>query len=90
MDAAGWRRGGRAPVTEFAVILFAGLVIFQLFGEAINRAPGLVLGNVNYVKKIVFALEILPVVALSSALFDTLVSMTVLFSFVLLVMGACR
>lgn len=79
--------GAEHPVTEFAIILFAGLVVFQLFGEVINRAPGLVLGNANYVKKIVFPLEILPIVALSSALFHALVSMTVLFVFVWLVMG---
>ena len=38
------------------------------------KAPGLILSNVNYVKKVVFPLEILPVVALGSALFHMLVS----------------
>jgi len=84
-DASG--AGAEHPMAEFAIFLFAGLVVFQLFGEVVNRAPGLVLSNVNYVKKIVFPLEILPVVALGSALFHAFVSMIVLFVFIPLVMG---
>ncbi|MBS0193638.1 MAG: ABC transporter permease [Proteobacteria bacterium] len=53
----------------FATILFAGLLVFNLFAEGFNRAPSLILGNVNYVKRVVFPLEILPVVALLAALF---------------------
>ncbi|NHC07953.1 ABC transporter permease [Azonexus fungiphilus] len=63
--------------TEFALMLFAGLMVFNLFGESISRAPSLVLGNVNYVKKVVFPLEILPVVTLLSALFHGLISLGV-------------
>ena len=60
--------------TEFALVLFAGLLVFNLFAECINRAPGLVLANVNYVKKVVFPLEVLPWVAMGSALFHFAVS----------------
>ncbi len=67
--------------TEFVIILFAGLIVFQLFAEVVNRAPTLVLSNVNYVKKVVFPLEILPLVALGSALFHAAVSLIVLFFF---------
>jgi len=63
--------------TEFVLILFAGLIVFSLFSECTNRAPGLVLANINYVKKVVFPLEILPIVALGSALFHTLISIGV-------------
>jgi len=73
---------------EFAIILFAGLIVFQLFAEVINRAPTLILSNVNYVKKVVFPLEILPVVALGAALFHAGVSFLVLFGFMLVVKGA--
>ncbi|MGN5519542.1 ABC transporter permease [Halopseudomonas sp. Lyrl_26] len=54
---------------EFALLLFAGLIVFNIFSECITRAPGLVVGNVNYVKKVVYPLEILPFVILLSALF---------------------
>lgn len=69
--------GGSDSKTEFALILFAGLIVFNLFAECFNRAPGLILSNVNYVKKVVFPLEILPLVALGSALFHTLISLGV-------------
>lgn len=69
--------GGSGSKTEFALILFAGLLVFNLFAECINRAPGLILGNVNYVKKVVFPLEILPVVGLLTGLFHTLISFSV-------------
>jgi len=77
-----------APSTaEFALILFAGLIIFNLFSEVVNRAPGLILANPNYVKKVVFPLEILPVVAVGSALFNGGVSLVVLLGFMLVVLG---
>lgn len=77
-----------ASMAEFAIILFAGLVVFQLFAEVVTRAPGLVVSNISYVKKVVFPLEILAPVALGSALFHFAVSLLVLFGFVLLVYGA--
>lgn len=79
---AKWGEGYSDSKTEFAIILFAGLIIFNFFTEVINRAPELILTNVNYVKKVVFPLEILPVVATGSALFHTMVSVVVLLSFV--------
>lgn len=69
--------GGSESKTEFALILFAGLIVFNLFAECFNRAPSLILSNVNYVKKVVFPLEILPWVALGSALFHALISLGV-------------
>lgn len=71
--------GGTGSKTEFALVLFAGLMMFTLFAECINRAPSLILSNVNYVKKVVFPLEILPVVALLSAMFHMLISLGVWF-----------
>jgi lipopolysaccharide transport system permease protein len=59
---------------EFALVLFAGLIVFNLFAECINRAPTLILSNPNYVKKVVFPLEILPWITIGSALFHGLIS----------------
>lgn len=64
--------------TDFAVILFVGLIIHSLFAETLSRAPSLIIGNVNYVKKVVFPLEILPIVSFSSVLFHSFISMIVL------------
>jgi lipopolysaccharide transport system permease protein len=64
--------------TQFAVVLFAGMIVHGLFAEVINRAPMLITNNINYVKKVIFPLEILPVVSLGAALFHSLVSLMVL------------
>ena len=79
--------GGTESRTEFALVLFAGLMLFNLFAECINRAPSLVLGNVNYVKKVVFPLEILPFVAMGSAAFHLLISLFVWLAFYLIFFG---
>ncbi|GAC1536775.1 MAG: ABC transporter permease [Ramlibacter sp.] len=73
---ARWNTGSDSK-TEFALVLFAGLIVFNLFAECINRAPSLILANPNYVKKVVFPLEILPVVGLLSALHHALISLGV-------------
>jgi lipopolysaccharide transport system permease protein len=64
--------------TQFAIVLFVGVIILNMFNEVINRAPGLILSNVNYVKKVVFPLEILPVNAMGAALFHTIINLCVL------------
>ncbi len=53
---------------DFALNLFAGLIVFNLFAETVNAAPSLVLGNTNYVKRVVFPLEVLPCARFLSAL----------------------
>jgi len=70
--------GGDESKTQFAVVLFVGLIVLNLFSEVLNRAPGLILSNVNYVKKVVFPIEILPVIVMGAALFHSLVSLGVL------------
>jgi len=63
---------------EFALLLFAGLIPFGVFTEVVNRAPSIVLSAPNYVKKVVFPLEILPVAALGSAIVHSLISAAIL------------
>jgi lipopolysaccharide transport system permease protein len=81
---ARWSVAGEDKV-NFAIILFVGLIAYGLFAECINRAPSLILSNSNYVKKVVFPLEILPSVALGSALFHSAVSLAVLLTAQLLI-----
>jgi lipopolysaccharide transport system permease protein len=63
---------------DFAITLFAGLIVFNLFAEILNRAPTLVLGNVNFVKRVIFPLEILPLVSIGVVLFHSFISLLVL------------
>lgn len=82
---ARWGIGGDESKTQFAVVLFVGIIVHGLFSEVVNRAPGLILSNINYVKKVVFPLEILPIVSMGTALFHSMVSLLVLFiAFVML------
>lgn len=79
--------GGSESKTEFAMIAFAGLIVFNLFVECVNRAPTLILSNVNFVKKVVFPLEVLPVVSVVSSLFHATISCGVWLVFYLLFFG---
>jgi len=72
---------------EFSIILFSGLLVFNLFREAATSAPNLVLRNVNYVKKVVFPLEVLPFVTILSGLFHLIVSISVLIGIYVIVNG---
>jgi len=80
------RWGGleQAGPMGFAVNLFAGLIVFNLFSECINRAPRLVVDNPNYVKKVVFPLELLGCVAVGNAGFHAMSSLLILFVFELI------
>lgn len=64
--------------TQFAIVLFVGIIVHGLFSEVVNRAPTLITNNVNYVKKVIFPLEILPIVSLGASMFHSLVSLTIL------------
>jgi len=75
---ARWMVGSTETKASFAIVLFVGMILHGLFAECVNRAPGLILSNVNYVKKVIFPLEILPIVAFGSALFHAMVSLAVL------------
>ena len=73
-------RWGTASSTtgEFAANVFLGLILHGFLAECINRAPTLVIANANFVKKVVFPLEVLPIVALGAALFHMAISFLVL------------
>lgn len=84
---ARWGGLEQAGPLAFAVNLFAGLIVFNLFAECANRAPGLIVVNPNYVKKVVFPLEILAPVCLGTATFHAISSLLVLLIFEVASMG---
>lgn len=75
---ARWGVGTDGSRLEFALTLFCSLVVFNVFAECISRSPGLILANTNYVKKVVFPLEILPVAALGASLIHAAIGLTIL------------
>lgn len=66
--------------------LFAGLITFNLFAETVSRAPSAVRSYPSYVKKIIFPLQILPLVPLGAGLVH-LVFNTIIFLVALLWVG---
>lgn len=71
----------------FVLILFAGLVVFGLFQECASRAHTLIVDQPNYVKKIIFPLEILPWVHLGAALIHLVIALLLLLSGQILLTG---
>lgn len=72
-----WPHGGNST-QEFALILFSGLSLFSFTSEVLSRAPNVILTNVNYIKKVVFPLEVLPIAMVASALFHAAMSILIL------------
>lgn len=85
---ARWGSGSSGSRSEFAIFLFVGMIVHGLFAEVLTRAPTLVLANVNLVKKIVFPLELLPVIAVGTSLFHAALSLLALAAAVMLLQGA--
>ena len=75
---ARWGVSNDETKTQFALVLFAGLIVHGLFSEVLNRSPTLVVANSNFVKRVIFPLEILPVVSLGAAFFHSVISLFVL------------
>lgn len=84
---ARWQIDDISENTNFALILFAGLSLHNFFSECTNRAPSLILSNINFVKKVVFPTEILSVVSVLTSLFHLIVSLVLLLVAKLLITG---
>jgi homopolymeric O-antigen transport system permease protein len=63
---------------SYAIILFVGLIVHGFFAECITRAPTQIVSNPNFVKRVVFPLDVMPWPMVLSALFHALVNMGVL------------
>jgi len=76
---ASWgQRNESQDLIQFAFTIFAGLIPFTIFSEVMSGAPRLILAVPNYVKKVVFPLEIFPVIILGAALFHSFLSIGIL------------
>jgi lipopolysaccharide transport system permease protein len=63
---------------EFAMIIFSGLIMYNIFNETVSKSTTIILSNVNYVKKVIFPLDILPLSTLLSALINAILNILVL------------
>jgi lipopolysaccharide transport system permease protein len=71
----------------FAGFIFSGLIVYFLFAEILTRAPTLIHDNTNYVKKVVFPIEIIPLVAVAASAFNFMISFVVLALFLVMFGG---
>ena len=72
---------------QFALVLFAGLIVFNLFSHCVTQAPTLMLLHTNLIKKVVFPLEILPWTVLAEGVFNAVISYVVFFAVYFPVLG---
>ncbi|QNK02743.1 ABC transporter permease [Dyella telluris] len=82
-----WQGMQQQSSLDFSLVLFPGLLVFTFFSECVAKAPTLILGNQSYVKKIVFPLQVLPVISLMSALFHALIGFLIWIVFYLVIKG---
>lgn len=79
--------GDSGNMLDFALILFIGLITHSFATEVLTRAPTIILGHVNLVKRVVFPLQVLPLMCVSTALFQYFVSLVVFLVFQLIATG---
>lgn len=78
----GYIFGGRFNVIpnetkiDYALGLFLGLTIFQIFAEVLSIAPTVIVANPNFVKKVVFPLQVLPAANVGASLFHMLIGLS--------------
>lgn len=75
---ARWGIDQNENLLDFAIILFVGLMLHGFFAECINQSHSIIYSNVSYVKKIIFPLEVLPIINLISAFFNLFISFNII------------
>ena len=60
---------------DLSLAMFLGLALFHVFAETIALSPGVIVTNPNFVKKVVFPLEVLPVASIGASAFHLGVSL---------------
>ncbi|MEQ8735666.1 MAG: ABC transporter permease [Rhodospirillaceae bacterium] len=78
---------GSSDTSSFGLYLFSGLIVFWLMADVVGAAPSAIVEYTNLVKKAVFPLEVLPLIAVGSAVFHALISTAVLLAAILVFKG---
>lgn len=61
---------------DYALGIFLGLILFNFISEVLALSPGVIVSQPNFVKKVVFPLEILPAAVVGAALFSAGITLT--------------
>lgn len=78
--------GDQRPLAH-GVLLLSGLMLHSFLAECLTRAPGQIVGNANYVKKVVFPLPVIAVSQWAAAVFHLVVNLVFLLLFQVAVFG---
>ena len=73
-----WGEHGSSTLSELALILFVGMALYNFLAECLSRAPSLILAHQNYVKNVIFPLEMLPAIMAVSALLTLTATLSVI------------
>ena len=73
---ARWPEQPKGP--PFWILLYSGLIVFNIFGEAVSRSPTAVRAYPSYVKKIIFPVHLLPMVPLGAGLIHAAFNLVIL------------
>lgn len=64
---------------SYSIVVFCGMTVYNIFSEVVTMSPNLFVSNPNYIKKIVFPLEILPMAQVITSLISNLIWFLILF-----------
>lgn len=78
---------GPSSTADYSLMLFTGFIAYNCFAESVLKAPLLVVGFPNLVKKVVFPIEIMPISVVGSLVVHTLCSLVILFAGILIIQG---
>lgn len=81
------RWGEGEAVSDFSLMLFTGFIAYNVFAETVLKAPLLVTGHPNLVKRVVFPVEILPLSVLGAMVVQSLCSLVILLCGVWIIQG---
>jgi lipopolysaccharide transport system permease protein len=84
---ASWPGQEDQGIIDYALIIFCGLVTINLFNEPVTRSTTAIVAVPNYVKKVVFPLELIPISMVGSAMFHFAMSFLVLLVLTLVFAG---
>lgn len=73
-----WAGLSSDSLSDLALVLFVGMALYNFLAECLGRAPGLILAHQNYVKNVIFPLEMLPAVMVTSALLTLIATLLVI------------
>ena len=84
---ARWGEASNDSPLTYALFLYTGLLTFSIFAETVSRAPTILLENTSFIKKMLFPIEILPVVPLAAALVNFVIGFGILLILRMIIAG---